>query len=117
MAEPFYRMSDSDLLAWAAVMSRHLWGRWGRASTRSSAPPPRPPRPPPNDPAAWHFVGLMTRARFTLDFARRTGADTVWVSAHWYNARGEPDPSAAPASVNLPANAPMAVETSAKLAA
>ncbi len=77
---------------------------------------PTPPSPP-NDPAAWHFEGLMTATRFTLDFARRTDADTVWVSAHWYNARGEPGPSAAPATVNLPANAPLPAEASMKLAA
>lgn len=45
----------------------------------------------------------MTRGRFTLDLARRTGADTVWVRAHWYTARGQAGESSPPVGVNLPA--------------
>ena len=58
----------------------------------------------PADPAAWTFEGLMTRTTFSVSFENRTEADTAWVSAFWYNERGQAGSASAPVSVNLPAS-------------
>ena len=59
----------------------------------------------PADPADFRFEGLVTRPMFTINFDDRTEADTVWVSAFWYNEKGQSGLASLPVSVNLPAAA------------
>ena len=72
----------------------------------------------PADPSAWTFEGLITRTRFSVSFEQRTGADTAWVSAFWYNERGQSGEASAPRGINLPAASAGPVAASAmKIAA
>ena len=61
----------------------------------------------PADMDAWKFEGLTTRTTVELDFSAVAGgqAATVWVTANWYNDRGQTGDACAPVSVNLPASA------------
>lgn len=57
----------------------------------------------PADPAVWKFEGLITKTKFDLSFEQSTQANTVWVTANWYNERGQTGVACAPVSINLPA--------------
>lgn len=57
----------------------------------------------PTDPTAWTFYGLFTRTMFDLQFEPSTVANTVWVTANWYNERGKTGVACSPKSINLPA--------------
>ena len=71
----------------------------------------------PADPAAWQFEGMITRTTFAVSFEQRSGADTVWVSAFWYNEKGQSGNASAPVSVNLPAAAAVPTQGKMKIAA
>lgn len=57
----------------------------------------------PTDPAAWKFEGLITKTKFDLSFDGTTSATTVFVTANWFNERGETGVACDPVSINLPA--------------
>ncbi len=71
----------------------------------------------PLDPAAWKFEGLITRTKFDIDFANSTQANTVWVTANWFNERGETGAACAPVSINLPASQVVPAGANLKMAA
>ncbi len=71
----------------------------------------------PADPAAWQFEGMITRTTFAVSFEQRSGADTVWVSAFWYNEKGQSGNASAPVSANLPAASAVPTQGKMKIAA
>lgn len=71
----------------------------------------------PTDAAAWKFEGLITRTKFDISFENSTAANTVWVTANWYNERGQTGPASSPISINLPASVALPRETELKIAA
>lgn len=58
---------------------------------------------PPRESSDWKLHCLATRTRREIDFGQSTRASTVWISAQWYNARGELGPASQGVRVNLPA--------------
>jgi len=71
----------------------------------------------PADTAAWKFEGLITKTKFDLTFEQSTAANTVWVTANWYNERGQTGVACAPVSINLPAATVVPQNRSMKIAA
>ena len=71
----------------------------------------------PTDPAQWKFEGLLTRTKFELSFIDSTAANTVWVTANWYNERGETGAACSPVSINLPASVALPSGEKMKIAA
>lgn len=72
---------------------------------------------PPADTAQWKFEGLITRTKFDLRFESSASASTVWVTAFWYNERGQSGTACAPVSINLPAVPVVPVGENMKIAA
>lgn len=58
----------------------------------------------PTDPAQYKFEGLTSKTSFEITFPQSASANTVWITANWYNERGETGVACAPKSVNLPAS-------------
>ena len=56
----------------------------------------------PTDSSMWKFEGLTTKTRLELDFENTTSANVAWVTANWFNERGEVGTSCAPVNVSLP---------------
>lgn len=71
----------------------------------------------PTDPAAWKFEGLVTKTKFPLTFDGSTAAATVWVTANWFNERGQTGIACSPVSINLPAATIVPQPSSMKIAA
>ena len=71
----------------------------------------------PVDTAAWKFEGLITKTKFDISFEQSTAANTVWVTANWYNERGQTGVACAPVSINLPAATVVPQGKSMKIAA
>jgi hypothetical protein len=71
----------------------------------------------PTDPAAWKFEGLITKTKFDLSFIGPTEASTVWVTANWFNERGETGVACNPVSINLPAASVLPQNNAMKIAA
>ncbi len=61
--------------------------------------------------------GLITKIKFNLTFERSTQANTVWVTANWYNERGQTGVACMPVSINLPAAAVVPQGKAMKIAA
>ena len=60
----------------------------------------------------WQYRGNMTRCRGTLQCPVETApAARVWVTARWYNPRGEGEPAGNAAQPNLPGGAVSAAAT------
>ncbi|MGI9013788.1 MAG: hypothetical protein ACR2GY_06000 [Phycisphaerales bacterium] len=57
------------------------------------------------DVEAWTFRGNVTRTLTTLDFAGAASGTTVWITAFWYNSKGESGPPTQPVSVQIPGQA------------
>jgi len=71
----------------------------------------------PTEIEQWKFEGLTTKTSFDLNFAESASAGTVWVTANWYNERGETGIASAPKSVNLPASPVVPMGEKMKIAA
>ena len=71
----------------------------------------------PTEPAEWKFEGMITRTKFDVSFEQSTTANTVWLTANWYNGRGEPGAACMPMSINLPATASVPRAEGMKIAA
>jgi hypothetical protein len=71
----------------------------------------------PTDPAAWKFEGLITRTKFEISFEGSTAANTVWITANWYNEKGQTGPACSPVSINLPAATVLPLGENLKIAA
>ncbi|MGI9013965.1 MAG: hypothetical protein ACR2GY_06930 [Phycisphaerales bacterium] len=57
------------------------------------------------DVEAWTFRGNVTRTLTTLDFAGAASGTTAWLTAFWYNSKGESGPPTQPVSVQIPGQA------------
>ncbi len=65
----------------------------------------------------WKFEGLTTKTKFEITFPESASAGTVWITANWYNERGQTGLACAPVSVNLPASQIVPVTAKIKIAA
>ena len=72
---------------------------------------------PPADFAGWAFEGMLTKTRFELNFELAGGSNTAWVTANWYNEKGQTGPASAVARIDLPAARVLPQERKMKLAA
>jgi hypothetical protein len=73
---------------------------------------------PPVEIEQWKFEGLTSRtSKVIVDFPESASASTVWVTANWYNERGQTGVACAPKRINLPATQPVPVTTKLKIAA
>jgi hypothetical protein len=59
---------------------------------------------PPENIEHWVFQGNTTRTKVELAFAPSGSGQTVWITAFWYNRKGQSGPACEPMSVNLPAS-------------
>lgn len=71
----------------------------------------------PADTAGWTFEGLITKTKLDISFEQSTAANTVWVTAFWYSARGQSGAACQPVSINLPASNPLPQGKAMKIAA
>jgi hypothetical protein len=51
----------------------------------------------PMSPTDYAYAGLATTAFHTLTLAREATGQDIWLTARWFNLRGEEGPAAAPA--------------------
>lgn len=65
----------------------------------------------------WKFEGLTSKTKFEIVFPESASASTVWITANWYNERGETGVACAPVRVNLPATQVVPVTAKIKIAA
>ena len=71
----------------------------------------------PTDPSAYTFQGLISKTRFEITFPDSTTANTVWVTANWFNGKGQTGNACAPVRINLPASQPVPITATLKIAA
>ena len=56
----------------------------------------------PGESSDWRFQCLATRSTRKIDFGHSPHASTIWISARWYNARGDLGPASLGVQVHLP---------------
>jgi hypothetical protein len=57
----------------------------------------------PTDVSGWTFWGISSLTKLAIEFDQSAAAQTVWVTANWYNERGQTSTVCQPVMVNLPA--------------
>ena len=72
---------------------------------------------PPADFNDWLFEGMLTKTRFELNFEQSAGSNTAWVTANWYNEKGQTGPAGAVVRIDLPAVRVLPQDRKMKLAA